>query len=440
MTKLSLLREAFYNVLSKNRSSFFMRQYIILSRFFICLCLYLLSACSGNDLNVFSSNADIWGNSQTTQPQKTHQTQPEIPISNQPFNKNKIYKVALLLPIKSGFVHIKQASLSLLNAAKLAHQELKEPRISLVVYPTDGTANTDKPVAQRIVDDKIDLIIGPLLAPSVVTTRHYSEPAGIPMLALSNDQTAVNGGFSYLLSYLPEQNIANIVNYAVSKGHKNFALMSSNNPYGKRVGDTFTQEVAIRNKRITNSVYFTENSSDFYTKARELAETDIRPSPQTPTSWSSVLFTDKASVMMRILPLLARYNVDFKKSLILGTGIWDDPRILEIEELQGAVFTAPNQRTLKLFEVRYQNMFQSKPITIASLAYDAVALAVGLVRKYPDNPFDVSHITNPNGFSGVGGIFRFRNDGLSERGLSVVRINGKKFDVVIPAPDTFSGS
>ena len=44
---------------------------------------------------------------------------------------------------------------------------------------------------------------------------------------------------------------------------------------------------------------------------------------------------------------------------------------------------------------------------------------------------------DPNGFSGVDGIFRFNADGTSERGLAVLEVRPGGFDVVNPAPTTF---
>lgn len=412
----------------------------ILKYTIIFITLVYLSACSTLD----KAADDILGRNTSTKP-NTDQVYYPNNIEDAQNNKigqitTKQYKIALFLPVKSGSIAIKKAAISLLNAARLANDEIKNPNMNLLVYPTDGTNNTIIPAAKRAVQDQIDLIIGPLLSPSVVAAKKYSEPAGIPMIAFSNNQASVNGGFSYLLSYLPEQNVSNIVSYALSQGHTNFGLFASNTPYGKRVGDTFIQNVHESGSKITNAVFFTENTADFYEKTKAVTEVELRSSPNTPTSWTSIMLPDRASVMMQVMPLFRNYEIDFKNTLFLGSGIWHDPRILEIEELDGAVFAAPNQKTMQVFEDRYQAAFKEKPTQIASLAYDAVGLASGLIRQYPNNPFDINNITNPNGFSGVGGIFRFKNNGLSERGLSILKIENKQFKLAVPAPNTFSGS
>ena len=58
----------------------------------------------------------------------------------------------------------------------------------------------------------------------------------------------------------------------------------------------------------------------------------------------------------------------------------------------------------------------------ASLAYDAVSLVAALVKTRADGRFSPESLTNPSGFSGVDGIFRFRRDGTCERGLAVMEM------------------
>ena len=38
------------------------------------------------------------------------------------------------------------------------------------------------------------------------------------------------------------------------------------------------------------------------------------------------------------------------------------------------------------------------------------------------NAFSAEVLTNPSGFGGVDGVFRFRSDGMNERGLAVMKV------------------
>ena len=67
-----------------------------------------------------------------------------------------------------------------------------------------------------------------------------------------------------------------------------------------------------------------------------------------------------------------------------------------------------------------------------------VALAGHLARLKPGGDFSAEAITNPNGWTGVDGIFRFLPDGRTERALAVLEIQAGRNTVVSPAPTTFT--
>ena len=58
----------------------------------------------------------------------------------------------------------------------------------------------------------------------------------------------------------------------------------------------------------------------------------------------------------------------------------------------------------------------------ATLAYDAVALVAALVKTQGKQRFSAEVLTNPSGFTGIDGLFRFRPDGTNQRGLAVLRV------------------
>jgi branched-chain amino acid transport system substrate-binding protein len=49
-------------------------------------------------------------------------------------------------------------------------------------------------------------------------------------------------------------------------------------------------------------------------------------------------------------------------------------------------------------------------------------------------------LTNPSGFAGIDGLFRFRSDGTNQRGLAVLRVAPGGAQVVSPPPRAFGGS
>jgi branched-chain amino acid transport system substrate-binding protein len=137
---------------------------------------------------------------------------------------------------------------------------------------------------------------------------------------------------------------------------------------------------------------------------------------------------------------LQNAGLDAKKIQILGTGLWNDARVLKLPALQGAWFAAPENAGFNAFVQRYRAKFNSDPARIATLAYDAVSLAIALSRSQGSQRYSDNVLTNRSGFIGVDGVFRFKADGTNERGLAVFEISGGGTKNISHAPSTFNGN
>ena len=127
------------------------------------------------------------------------------------------------------------------------------------------------------------------------------------------------------------------------------------------------------------------------------------------------------------------------KAQVLGTGVWNDSRVSALPALQGAWFSAPESAGFSAFAKRYKAKFNSEPTRLATLAYDAVSLVAALARTQGAQRFSESVLTNPTGFNGADGVFRFRVEGPNDRGLAVMQINAGASSVLSPAPRSFAG-
>jgi len=105
--------------------------------------------------------------------------------------------------------------------------------------------------------------------------------------------------------------------------------------------------------------------------------------------------------------------------------------------LLGGWFAAPEPDADNIFVTHYHDAFGANPPQLASLAYDAVALIALLSNGTPYHRFTAAALSDPNGFAGVSGMFRFNPDGTSDRGLAVLEVAPDGFHVVSPAPKTF---
>jgi branched-chain amino acid transport system substrate-binding protein len=127
------------------------------------------------------------------------------------------------------------------------------------------------------------------------------------------------------------------------------------------------------------------------------------------------------------------------KAQLLGTGVWGDPRVASIPALQGAWYSTPDNTGFAAFAKRYRAKYNSDPPRLATLSYDAVSLVAALAHAQNAQRFKPAVLANASGFNGADGVFRFRANGMNERGLAVVQIGNGGVEVISPAPKSFAG-
>ena len=141
--------------------------------------------------------------------------------------------------------------------------------------------------------------------------------------------------------------------------------------------------------------------------------------------------------MKAIARKLVAAGLDTKATRLLGSGLWDVPDIGDEPALDGGWFAASPPDARRDFEQRYRATYGREPPRLASLGYDAAALAAALARGQGGPPFSRQAILNPNGFTGVDGLFRFTPQGLVQRELAVLEVEPQGNVVVSPAPQNF---
>ncbi|MBP5858763.1 penicillin-binding protein activator [Marivibrio halodurans] len=136
---------------------------------------------------------------------------------------------------------------------------------------------------------------------------------------------------------------------------------------------------------------------------------------------------------------LAYYDVDEPAVRLLGLQPWDGFGDLSGEPtLIGSRYVATPDSYRKRFGERFAATFGQRPSRLASLGYDVAAVAVSLAARGEEPArFNAEAITNPTGFIGAEGLFRFTSDGLNERGLAVIQITPEGRRTIDPAPESF---
>ncbi len=314
---------------------------------------------------------------------------------------------------------------SLRNAAQLAIDEFSGPFVTLMIQDDRSTPDGAGQAAQAEIGAGARLILGPVYANDVRQAASVAKAAGRPIIAFSTDASVASPGV-YLLSFLIESYVDRIAEFAVSRGKRAFAVMAPQSDYGNIAVAQFQQTAGRLNTPVVVIARYTPG------QPQEAAPQIAAVSGQI----DALFIPDQADGMPAVASALAAAGI---KTQLLGTGVWNDGRVLRLPQLQGAWFAAPDNGGFNALAQRYKAKFGSEPTRLATLSYDAVTLAGALARGSAPDPFSAQALTSSSGFNGADGVFRFRADGLNERGLAVMEIDNNAAVVISPAPRSFAG-
>ncbi len=334
-------------------------------------------------------------------------------------------KVALILPL-SGQGNAGVTAQSMRNAAEMALAEFNNPDIQLLVKDDGGSAGGAQQAAQQALAEGAEIILGPLFAQSVGAAGQVARQRGVPIIAFSTDAGVAAPGV-YLLSFLPESEVNRAVAYAAAQGKRSYAALIPDNAYGSVVQAAFQQAVANHGGRIV--------VMERYPLDRAQIQGAVQRVAQAARQIDAIFIPDGAESVAAVVQALAAGGVP-KKQLI-GTGLWDDPRLSAEPGAQGGWYAAPDPSGFRAFSGRYRARYGQDPVRPATLAYDAVSLVAALVKTQGPARFAEETLTNQSGFAGIDGVFRFRPDGTNQRGLAVMRVTSSGATVISPAPKAF---
>ncbi len=142
-------------------------------------------------------------------------------------------KVALLVPLSGPNAGLGQA---ILNAAQLALFETGGDQLTLVPRDTKGTTAGAADAARAAVGEGVSLILGPLLAAEVEAVKPIAHDAHLNIIAFST-VTDLAGGNTFLMGFLPRQEVVREIAYARQRAIARFAALAPDTAYGHLMAD-----------------------------------------------------------------------------------------------------------------------------------------------------------------------------------------------------------
>jgi len=327
------------------------------------------------------------------------------------------HRVALLVPLSGENAAVGR---SIANAATMALLDTNADNLRITTYDTGTDAGS---AAANAIRDGNKLILGPLVREDVQPVLARARPAGVPLVTFSND-TSIAAPDVFVMGHSPEQSITRTVAYASQQGARRFAALMPNGDYGTRASAAYSQAVAgVGGTLVATERYDRGNTSIVSAAERLKARGNI----------DAVLIAEGSRLSTMAATTLKAGGTQV---FLLGTDLWSgESALANSTPMRGAWFSAVSDARYRQFVTSYQSRFGEEPYRIATLGYDSVLLALRIARDWrPGTNFPAGRMLAADGFLGLDGPFRFRDNGIGERAMEVRQIGNGAITVVDPAP------
>lgn len=362
------------------------------------------------------------------------QSQTITPPPGEGFVAGKTVRVGLLLPLTGRNADLARAlqdaaTVSLFDKYATLSSRQQGVKVELLPKDTGDTPEQAAVAMQEAIAEGAEFIIGPVFSDATEAASAVARTHRISMLSMSN--AAKGGAGVYMFGFSPQEQTARVVNYSLGAGKSRIAALVPDSPLGNTVLEAARTTLAAQGIALVKEVKYSPQGVGIDAAANALVLQGATP------DFDALLLPEGGPALGTILRALNARGVSSRNVQLLGTGIWDDAALVRRVPLEDAWLASSPPQDTAMFENRFRSTYQYVPPRVASLAYDAVALAVTLASS--GRVFDTPTLTSPAGFVGpANGMFRLKPDGKVERGLAVLQVQAGTFKVLSPAPGGFT--
>ncbi len=326
------------------------------------------------------------------------------------------YNVALLFPMSGEAGEIGN---ELFDAAQLALFDLKDPNIHIKSYDTVGTERGAVDAINEAINDKADIVLGPLFSHSTKAIKSIAKKHNIKIISFSNDRSLANSNV-VIFGITPEQQIKRVVQYALDKGVYRYSALLPQNDYGLQIKNIINFELDKLDILPKNIQWYSGANEELSQNIRNLARLPEMVTEDYLKPKSEVLFIpESGNLLSPIISRLSSKNENTDRFRFVGVSDWENPSIYSDQKLNDSWFASIDIKARDDFNKVFDIYYGYKPSNLASLSYDAMAL-ISLITA--DKP-QVIYFKYSDVFEGIAGKFFFDQNGILQRELNMYQIN-----------------
>ena len=349
---------------------------------------------------------------------------PNAPIPAQETTGAGPVAITLLLP-RTGERGAALAARDIHDGARLAVNELGAGAIRLVTFDTNGKADTARSQAEQAIAGGTKLILTGLDGASTSAVTGIAASNGPVVIDLTSARPAGKGTYAFASDAI--SSALEGVRMAVAAKQSRFVVAA---PEGMAAADIdrLKRGIAAHGGTLTGVASYPQAES-------AIAPALARSRAAFEKAQTMVLFGSGRAPAV-VARAIASGGYGNNITTLIGNSSWP-PELFTDPVFDGVLIAMIDQRSLKELGDRY-SAATGRPLSLeAAYAYDAVALAAGLVRSAGNDAVTRAALNSKAGFRGTTGIFRFDANGSVERRHRIYRIESGKAQPLGEQPQTF---
>ena len=338
--------------------------------------------------------------------------------------------VALLVPYGSEDENNTDLARNLENGARLAISDLRNTEINLKVYQTGGTVEGAIEAANLALSEGSEVILGPVFGNATAAIGPVAAAYGVSVFSFSN-RVEIAGDNVYLLGHTHNNAARRILEFGSERGKSKVLVVHADTASGR------ASRMAVESAAELQGIEFSGAVSHEFSQIGVVNVVPEIAAAVNDTGADMLILTgNTAGALPMLAQLVPEAGIDPSTVQLAGLTRWDiPPGNLQIKGLQGGWFPLPDPNLAASFSYRYQYEYDVPPHPLAGLSYDGMAAINKILAG--GGKFDKQSITDPFGFAGTDGIFRFNPDGTIERSLAIAEVRNSRKFVISPSPRAF---
>ncbi|MBI2340458.1 MAG: penicillin-binding protein activator [Deltaproteobacteria bacterium] len=199
-------------------------------------------------------------------------------------------------------------------------------RLKVLLVTRDSGTMPDEvtDMMDELENERVSAIIGPMSGELAEAASKRAEQINIPLFPITQKPgIEETGGYVFPMGYPAAQQIRDLVNRAMARGQRNFAVLYPNSSYGQEMSGLFVSEVGSQGGKIAAKAAYNPSKPDLAGDVRRLKLGQSRFSYTGTTAGFDALFIpDSYRVINHLIPYLKLSGIT--GIALLGTNAWND--------------------------------------------------------------------------------------------------------------------